>query len=228
MEKNKIKAVIFDMDGVLIDSEMLYLEDLLKLVRTKNPKAAKEDLLGVVGRTARDTWLIVEKAAANGQNWESLREEYRKQRTIYETIDYRSIFRKEAKDLIAHLKQRGYRLAVASSTKLSLVTRVLTENEIIEYFDQVVSGNMFERSKPDPEIYFYTAEKLRVCPEECLVIEDSTVGITAASRAGMKIAAVIDERFGFDRSLADFEIETLGEVEECLKKLEADGKAAAK
>lgn len=122
--------------------------------------------------------------------------------------------------MIAYLKENGYRLAVASATKLPLVIRVLTENGIVDCFDQVVSGNMFERGKPDPEIYFYTAEKLGVKPEECLVIEDSTIGITAASRAGMKIAAVIDDRFGFDRSLADFEIENLGEVLECLKKLE--------
>lgn len=220
MTGNKIKAVIFDMDGVLIDSEMLYLEDLLKFVQTKNPEVTKEDLFGVVGSTAKDTWTIVQDAAANGQDWESLKEEYREKRTIYETIDYRSIFRKEANDLIAYLKENGYRLAVASATKLPLVIRVLTENGIVDCFDQVVSGNMFERGKPDPEIYFYTAEKLGVKPEECLVIEDSTIGITAASRAGMKIAAVIDDRFGFDRSLADFEIENLGEVLECLKKLE--------
>lgn len=222
MEQNRIKAVIFDMDGVLIDSEMLYLEDLLKFVRTKNPEVTLEDLVSVVGMTDRDTWEVVERAVNNGQDWTSIREDYRKQRQIYETIDYRSIFRDEARSLILDLKKMGYRLAVASSTKLPLVTRVLTENEIIGYFDQVVSGNMFRRSKPDPEIYCYTAEKLGVDTSECLVVEDSTVGITAASRAGMKIAAVIDDRFGFDRSLADFEIENLGEVLECLKKLEAN------
>ncbi len=222
MEQNRIKAVIFDMDGVLIDSEMLYLEDLLKFVRTKNPEVTLEDLVSVVGMTDRDTWEVVERAVNNGQDWTSIREDYRKQRQIYETIDYRSIFRDEARNLILNLKKMGYRMAVASSTKLPLVIRVLTENEIIGYFDQVVSGNMFRRSKPDPEIYCYTAEKLGVDTSECLVVEDSIVGITAASRAGMKIAAVIDDRFGFDRSLADFEIENLGEVLECLKKLEAN------
>ena len=100
MTGNKIKAVIFDMDGVLIDSEMLYLEDLLKFVQTKNPEVTKEDLFGVVGSTAKDTWTIVQDAAANGQDWESLREEYREKRTIYETIDYRSIFRKERFDCV--------------------------------------------------------------------------------------------------------------------------------
>ena len=135
MEQNRIKAVIFDMDGVLIDSEMLYLEDLLKFVRTKNPEVTLEDLVSVVGMTDRDTWEVVERAVNNGQDWTSIREDYRKQRQIYETIDYRSIPRDEARNLILNLKKMGYRLAVASSTKLPLVTRVLTENEIIGYFN---------------------------------------------------------------------------------------------
>ena len=221
MSDSRIKAVIFDMDGVLIDSEMIYLEDLLGFARTKNPRITLEGLIGVVGRTARDTWSIVEQAVGNGQDWEELREEYRAKRTIYETIDYRKIFRKEATGVLRALKDQGYRLAVASSTSLPLVTRVLTENEIIGYIYQEVSGNMFRQSKPDPEIYHYTAGKLGVREEECLVIEDSTVGITAAYRAGMTVAAVIDDRFGFVSSLADFEIETIGGVLECLKKLEA-------
>ena len=86
---------------------------------------------------------------------------------------------------------------------------------VLSIFPYLLNGHI-----PVSYTHLYTAEKLGVKPEECLVIEDSTIGITAASRAGMKIAAVIDDRFGFDRSLADFEIENLGEVLECLKKLE--------
>ena len=90
--------------------------------------------------------------------------------------------------------------------------RVLRENEIREYFEVVVSGNQFKRSKPDPEIYQYTAAQLGVRAEECLAVEDSTIGITAASRAGMKIAAVIDNRYNFDQSLADYHIARVKEV----------------
>ena len=61
-------------------------------------------------------------------------------------------------------------------------------------------------------MYLYTAEQMGLRPEECLVIEDSTVGITAGHRAGMTVAALIDDRFSFDRSLADYELRTLEEI----------------
>lgn len=211
-----IKAVIFDMDGVLIDSEMLYLEDLLSFARTKNPEAEREDIIGTVGKTAEDTWEIMRDAIGNGQSWQELREDYRRWSNISDSIDYMKIFRQEAKPLLAKLKSGGYRLAVASSTHRQLVLHVLFQNQILDYFDTVVTGDMFARSKPDPEIYHYTAAALQIKEEDCLVLEDSTVGILAAHRAGMKVAALKDDRFGFDRSLADYQVETVGGLMDCL------------
>ena len=216
MTAKGIKAVIFDMDGVLIDSEMGYLKSMVKFVNRWRPDITEADLRGVVGRTAKDSWEIVEKTVANGKTWEELREEYRSWTNVYETTDYRKIFRPQARKVLEALKEKGYKMAVASSTRLSLVRRVLEENEIAGYFDTVVSGNQFQRSKPDPEIYHFTAGELGVREEECFVIEDSTVGITAAHRAGMTVAALIDDRFGFDRSLADYEIDTIERVLEYL------------
>lgn len=216
MAAGRKKAVIFDMDGVLIDSEMVYLRSMLVFARKRRPEITESDLLGVVGRSAKDSWEIVEKAVSNGQTWEELREEYRNSTDVYETTDYRKIFRQEVRTVLKILQEKGYLMAVASSTRLSLVRRVLEENEIIGYFNTVVSGNQFRQSKPDPEIYHYTAKQLGVREDECFVIEDSTVGITAAHRAGMTVAALIDDRFGFDRSLADYEIETIEGVLEYL------------
>lgn len=203
-----IKAVIFDMDGVIIDSEIGYLERLYQFVAEKNPKVQIRQLYGTVGKTAKDTWSIIETVTDNGQTWEELRAEY-KSRNTYADIDYTKIFRSEIIGIFNRLKDHGYKLALASSSSLPLVERILTTNKIIDYFDVIVSGNMFKRSKPDPEIYHYAASKLGVEEEECFVLEDSTVGITAAHRAGMTVAALIDDRFGFDRSLADMEVETL-------------------
>ena len=102
--------------------------------------------------------------------------------------------------------------AVATSTEKKRASKLLQDAGVYEKMDAFVYGDEIKESKPDPEIYLYTAEKLGAEPGECLVIEDSTVGITAASRAGMKVAALIDNRFAFDRSLASCEIRTLTEI----------------
>lgn len=213
-----IKAVIFDMDGVLIDSEPVYLQFDLEFARTKNPNAKLEDLYGMIGASREDAWGCMERAVGNGQTWQELRDEFR-QIDIFPLMDYRKIFRPEAGELLEELKRGGYRLALASSTQMDVIERVLRENEIADYFEVVVTGAMFKRSKPDPEIYHYTAGKLGVKEEECFVVEDSTFGVTAAARAGMTVAALIDERFHFDQSLADYRIRSLREVSGLLKNL---------
>jgi len=215
--KKMIKAVIFDMDGVIIDSEGVYLQYQLEFARKKNPDVKIEQLFPMVGATKKESWEVLRKAIDNGQTWEELREEFR-QRDIYSEIDYRKLFRPEVGETLEQLKRDGYRLALASSTHLELVERVLMENGIKHYFEAVVSGNQFKKSKPDPEIYLYTSKKLELSPEECLAVEDSTIGITAAHRAGMKIAAVTDQRYRFDQSLADYHLERVKDVLGVVKK----------
>lgn len=206
-----IKAVIFDMDGVLIDSEPEYLEFDLKFARTKNPDVTIEQLYGMIGSSREDSWGYMERAINNGQTWQELREEFR-ENDIFLEMDYVKIFREEAREVLQALKEGGYQIALASSTQMDIIDRVLEENGIRDYFQVVVSGAMFARSKPDPKIYHYTAKRLGVKEEECFVVEDSTFGVTAASRAGMKVAALVDERFQFDQSLADYRIRNLRDV----------------
>ncbi len=208
-----IKAVIFDMDGVIIDSEMEYLKYIYEFAKEKNPELKIEELYGTVGTTNKDCWIIVEKALHNGETWEELRVQYRPRwDEVFDLVDYKAIFRPEVLEVMDRLKEMGLRLAVASSTNIEQVEKILKMNHVAERLELMVSGGMFKRSKPDPEIYLYTAEQLGAKPEECLVIEDSTVGITAGHRAGTRVAALIDERFQFDRSLADYEIGGLREI----------------
>lgn len=212
-----IKAVIFDMDGVIIDSEGTYLLYLLSFAREKNPRVTIEQLYPMVGATKKESWEVFMRAVDNGQPWNEFREEFRRL-DIYSEIDYRKLFRPEVTDVLRELKDGGYRRALASSTQLDLVERVLKENEIRQYFEEVVSGNQFKKSKPHPEIYCHTAKRLGVLCGECLAVEDSTIGITAAHGAGMKVAAVRDDRFHFDQSLADYLIGGVKEVLDVVEK----------
>lgn len=219
---SQIKAVIFDMDGVLIDSEIVYIQFMLEFIRSKRPETSIEELYGIVGQAPEPAWTIIKELLNSTQDWQELRQEYYKewypQRKA--KIDYRKIFRPEAEELIRELKEQGYRLAVASSTEYTKVIHILELNGILSYFDVVLSGQDLPRSKPDPMIYHKAAKLLGVKEEECVVLEDSTVGIRAAYDAGMRVTALKDERFSFDQSLAYEQIENLKELRKCLSSCE--------
>ena len=145
--------------------------------------------------------------------WQELLAEYKEKVVVtYPSMDFTEVFRKEAPDVLRKLQEKGLRLALASSNGLAIVEKILRDNGIREFFEVVVSGESFRKSKPDPEIYIHTAAVLGIDTKDCLVAEDSTAGITAAHLAGMQVAAVIDDRFGFDRSLADFEVEKITDI----------------
>ncbi len=207
-----LKAVNFDMDGVIFDSEPEYLNFILDYVHTKNPAVTLEELYPTVGASREDTWNCVAQVMRTGQTWQEISDEYHAFINVYDHMDYRRIFRPEVPGILARLQDMGLELALASSTRMSIIERVLNENGIRDYFKTIVSGTQFKRSKPDPEIYHYTAAQLGLPEADCLAVEDSALGITAASRAGMKIAALIDNRFCFDQSLADYRMEKLTEI----------------
>lgn len=215
MEPKKIRAVIFDMDGVIVDSEFVYMKYLLDFARTKNPDVVMEQLNPMVGLSRRDSWTVMAEAVNNGESWEELKEEFALL-DIYSQVDYKRIFRPEAYTTAVELKRRGYRVALASSTGQKLIARIMEETGMRPVFDLIVSGKQFKQSKPNPEIYHYTASALGIPEEECFVIEDSTVGIQAGKHAGMTVAALRDDRFGFDQSLADYHVERISDVLEIL------------
>ena len=211
MTERKIRAVIFDMDGVIVDSEFVYNQYLLAFAKTKNPAVTMEQINPMVGLSRKDSWSVMAKAVSNGQTWEELRDEF-SALDVYSGVNYREIFRQEAMTAAVELKKRGYLVALASSTGPELIARIIEETGMRPFFDLVVSGKQFKQSKPNPEIYHYTAKTLGVPEEECFVIDDSTVGIEAAKRAGMTVAALKDDRFGFDQSLADIHVERIDEI----------------
>ena len=155
--------------------------------------------------------MIMAEAVNNGQTWEELLADFRVL-DIYSKVDYKKIFRQEALTVVKELKKHGYKIALASSTGPKLIARIVEETGMRPWFDLIVSGGQFKQSKPNPEIYHYTAKTLGVAEEECFVIEDSTVGIEAGKAAGMTVAAIRDDRFGFDQSKADHQMDSLLEI----------------
>ena len=211
MEHKKISAVIFDMDGVIVYSEFVYMDYLLEFARKKNPEVTMDQLNPMVGLSRKDSWTVMKNAVDNGQTWEELRDEFAVL-DIYSQVDYKRIFRPEAYTTAMELKKRGYKVALASSTGPKLIARIMEETGMRPVFDLIVSGGQFKQSKTNPEIYHYTAKTLGIPEEECFVVEDSTVGIQAGKAAGMTVAALEDDRFGFDQSQADIQIRQISEI----------------
>lgn len=213
-----IKAVIFDMDGVLIDSEIVYLNHMYEKLRLLYPHIERETLFAVVGSTTKRTMEIIGEVIGEDVDSDSFKK-------MYEglwadcRLDYLAILRQEVPELLKELHDRGYLLALASSTSRKGIEEVLMSCGLKNIFDYVVSGEEFKESKPDPEIYLHTAAVLKCDPKECLVVEDSTYGIMAGHGAGMTVAALIDDRFSLDQSLADYSIHGLWDVISVLDKL---------
>jgi HAD superfamily hydrolase (TIGR01509 family) len=213
-----IKAVIFDMDGVLIDSEIIYLDHMYEKLKIKYPQINREALFAVVGSTTKRTMEIISDVIGEDVNSPMFQELYA-ELWVDCRPDYPSILRKEVPDILKELHRRGYQVALASSTSRAGIDDVLTSCGLKGDFDYIVSGEEFKESKPNPEIYLHTADTLKREPKECLVVEDSTYGIMAGHGAGMTVASVIDDRFSFDRSLADYSINGLWEILDVLEEL---------
>lgn len=106
----------------------------------------------------------------------------------------------------------GERMALASSSSKRTIDKVLSDCKIARLFDAVVSGEEFRQSKPNPEIYLHTLERLGLCADDCCCVEDSVPGITAGKAAGLTVIAKREERFGFNQDGADAIIDQISDL----------------
>ena len=202
-----LQAIIFDMDGVIVDTEFLeydlqaqFIESIKEHDRTLTALERAE----VVGKGLSEIPEIVKKLSGSSLPLEEIKQRYFEFfKQLFSTADYRSIFRADIVKIIEFAKQNQIKLAVASSSRLEHSQNILTECGIIRDFDFIVSGEQFERSKPDPTIYRYTLEKLGVQAESAVAIEDSFFGIQAAQAANIPVIAYEEKRMHIDQSHAE-------------------------
>ena len=198
-----IKAVIFDMDGVLIDSEVEYLNRFFEAFDKHGIEYDPNDIKAIVGSSIERAKSILEKVGKGVYSAEylyGLWEDTLKD----DPIDYRKIRVAHSVEIMEHLKKHGYKIGLASATEKEHIISHMNDCELLTYFDAITSGHECENSKPDPEVYLKTMNALGVTGEECLVVEDSTYGLEAAKRAGAKyvLGRKVDA-FTIDQSQAD-------------------------
>jgi HAD superfamily hydrolase (TIGR01509 family) len=185
-----IKAFIFDLDGTLANTEMLHYKAWKKaLLQNGVNRFPFETFLNFVGTSNEK--VATDYIASDGLK-KSVPELVREKQSIY--IDLIPEIRLcEGVEEILERYERTMLMAVASSSHKKEVMAILEAQCIAGYFREVVGGDMVEKKKPDPEIYFKTQALLGVSPEECLAFEDSTHGLNAAKNAGMYGIAIPNE-----------------------------------
>lgn len=186
-----MKTIIFDMDGVLFDTEKIYDEAWKIILKEKNIKDIEYIISGCRGLTVEDSERFIdEKLNGEFSGKECLRELLLKYNEI---IELRGVpLKKGVCELLSYLKENNYEIGLASSTHKDMVIHHLKNANIFEYFSEVITGDMVEKGKPEPNIYLLACSKLNKKPEECIAVEDSICGVTAAIKAGMKTIMVPD------------------------------------
>lgn len=182
--KNNIKGFIFDLDGVITDTSEYHFQSWKQLSEEEGfefNREINEKLRGV--SRMRSLEIILDGKKLSDTEKKALTDrKNRHYQQLLENLNKDNIIG-NMENIVKKLKQRGFKIAVASSSKNA--KKVLKRLKIIDIFDTISDGNSVDNAKPAPDLFLHTAEKLGLKPEECVVVEDAESGIKAALKANM-------------------------------------------
>ena len=217
-----IKAIIFDMDGVIVDTEFQDFKIQQDFIKKENPAIdlVKTNFDVLIGQSYRMLYATLKDFIASNEPIEKIKERFERFNAVaYQSIDYQQLFRTDILSILKWAKKNSVLLAVASSSTHEHIIEVLTSCDIKEYFDVIYSGEFVEESKPNPAIYQNTLNLLGVDPEYAIAIEDSFYGISAAKAAGITTIAYEETRAAIDQSAADYLAKDMIEIYNIIRKL---------
>jgi HAD superfamily hydrolase (TIGR01509 family) len=184
----KLEAVVFDMDGVLVDSEPFGFEALRRVMARHGLPYGEEENAEFLGRTTLDSCRILKARHRLPESEEILADWYIEE--MLEQIARGPIPMAGVPAVLREVRAAGYRMALASSAEPRVIDANLAALSLRPLFEAVVSGTQVPRGKPAPDVFLAAAERLGVPATACLVVEDSRNGLLAAKAAGMRCAVV--------------------------------------
>lgn len=185
------KQIIFDMDGVIFDTENLILNCWCFLAERYDIPQIEDTFRRAIGVSSEGTKKIVREVYGEDFPCEMFWKEWKQ--LFDQKIEKQGMPVKQgARELLSFLKINGFRVGLASSTRYESVVDELTQAGLIDFFEILVGGDMVERGKPEPDIYLCACEKMGIDPKETFAIEDSWNGVRSAAGAGLRVLHVPD------------------------------------
>jgi 16S rRNA pseudouridine516 synthase len=213
MLKDK-KAVIFDLDGTLMDSMWVWSEIDIEYLGRYGIAVPPDLQKAVEGMSFTETAVYFKERFALPDSIEVIRNEWN--RMAYDKYAHEVKAKAGAQAFLRRLRRRGVRAGIASSNSRELIDACLRSNQMDECFDCIVTSCEVSKGKPAPDVYLCAAERLGAVPQDCLVFEDVPMGILAGQNAGMQVCAVEDlhalDQQQEIRRLADYYIRSYEEL----------------
>ena len=187
----KIRGVISDMDGVILDSEKLYVRFWCEAGNFYGYPMQPEHALGIRSMTRPYAIEKLQGWFGEGFDYDLVRNKRVELMDAY-VIEHGIDAKPGARELLSCLKEQGFRVALATATAKDRAEAYLERVNLLKYFDVVASARMVAHGKPEPDISLYAADQLGLSPHECLALEDSPNGVRSAHAAGCKTILVPD------------------------------------
>ena len=215
----EIKAVLFDMDGLMVDTESLSTEAFINSAKAQGYNMTKEETLKVLGFTKASIYQfwIDYFQGTNVDGKKLVDDHYEYIENVLYTVGPEKM--PYVKELLKYLKENNYKIAVASSSDTADIKNNLEKTKLEKYIDEIASGAEVENGKPAPDVFLLAAKRLGVDAKDCLILEDSKAGVKAGKASGATVFMVPD-MFIVDKECedaADRILKNLGEVIEILE-----------